>query len=46
MKEIIVCVLEGGSYNEYAEVCEYAKQSNRSIIYGGSQILNGEDMVK
>jgi len=38
--------LEGASYNEYAELSEYAKQSNKNIIYGGSDMLSGNDIIK
>ena len=37
--------MEGGSLNEYAEICEFGKIQNRNIIYGGSSILNAEEIL-
>lgn len=44
--DIFVCVVEGGSMNEYAELQEFAKLTHRNIIYGGSQILNALDLIQ
>jgi hypothetical protein len=38
--------LEGGSYNEYAELNEFGRENNLNIIYGGSEILNAEGLIK
>ncbi len=43
--EIIVFVIDGATYNDYQSMSELAQSKNKNIIYGGSYIMNGNDLV-
>jgi hypothetical protein len=43
--DAVVFVLGGGCYSEYHNVLEYAKKSNKNIIYGASEIVNGTQFL-
>jgi len=43
--EIIVFVVEGACYFEYANICDLAKKLGKNIFYGGSDIINGTDLL-
>lgn len=45
IKNILVCFSEGACYNEYAEVCDYGKSTNKTIIYGGNRIYNSDEFL-
>ena len=41
----MICFSEGACYNEYAEVCDYGKSTNKTIIYGGNKIYNADEFL-
>ena len=43
--DIILFVVEGGSYSEYSDICEFSKKTGRNIIYGSTDILNAKDLI-
>lgn len=43
--DAIVFVLGGGCYSEYHNLLEYAKNNNKHIIYGASEIVNGTQFL-
>lgn len=45
MKDILICFIDGGCYNEYAELSEYSKTSNKNIYYGGKQLFNADEFL-
>ena len=36
---------EGGCYYEYAAICELEKKIDKKIFYGGSNIINEEELI-
>jgi hypothetical protein len=48
-KEAIVFLIGGGNYNEWSSLASWASRAQptpKSVIYGATDILNGEEMLE
>ncbi|EMD49779.1 vacuolar protein sorting-associated protein, putative [Entamoeba histolytica HM-3:IMSS] len=43
--DVILFMLGGGNYMEYTNICQFAKKSNKRIIYATTEMLNGTELL-
>ncbi|EDR24293.1 hypothetical protein, conserved [Entamoeba dispar SAW760] len=44
-KDSIVFVIGGGNYTEYSNIQQYADRNGKRIIYGATELMNGEQLL-
>ena len=44
--EAIVFIVGGGNYTEYANLQDYATKSERTIVYGTSEMMSPSELVR